>query len=892
MTDMKKILQAALTVWLGVVMLVLAGLAPAHAQSVLEQVMPGQAQQQEEQQPSADNDNQAGPQQQTDQPKEPAAETPAAQAPPAAVPPGIAEAAKRGIRQAQQFGQQLEEIEGRLANPSLNRDDLSALRNEIETIRADVREADLAIEPPLTQINDQISRLGPAPKDGESEPETVAAQRAQLNAARDELAGARAQLALVTGTAEQLSASAASRERSLFFDNLLGSSRSVFNPLLWTDGVAQVGDFSARAMVLVKSFNDKLAREQGAWAIWLFYGSLLLLTVTTIVLCRMIARRARHGSPGEAEFQKWLRTVIVPIGYTLVTMLAVIVFVVILENLSPNNPRMERVIEALGGALVGFAFWRGLVRSVTSPTRPEWRAVPLSSHRASKWLALSTLAFGLVAAGQFLKTLAEVLNMDSRFDMAVNALISIVLLLITAQLILTGRSESNSEEQPEQGLKPGFAWASYLVQPAWLLVASAAVALVLGYVSFGSYLMQNLYIIAPVVALLYCIRRLSDAFVAQSLRPKSRIAKTLKSAFSMSERGINRAGIALNAGVDLMLLLLGLPLVLGLTSLTWVDVRSWLMTAFFGFKVGDITISLSSILLALVVFTIGLVLTRLVTGWLDRRILTPTDMDAGVRNSLRTAAGYLATVIVLLMAFAAAGVDFSNIAIVAGALSVGIGFGLQSIVNNFVSGLILLAERPIKVGDWVQVAGGEGTVRQINVRSTEIETFDRCSIIVPNSSLISDTVSNWTHGDLMGRVRVAIGVSYDADPQQVHDILLKCASEHERALDFPAPTVLFKDFGASSLDFEVRVFINDVNWVAFVASDLRYTIHKALKEAGIEIPFPQRDVNVRGLKEAVADSVADAVAAGSTRPVKKQPAANKRATKRAREQARDDGGDE
>jgi potassium efflux system protein len=320
MTDMKKILQAALTVWLGVVMLVLAGLAPAHAQSVLEQVMPGQAQQQEEQQPSADNDNQAGPQQQTDQPKEPAAETPAAQAPPAAVPPGIAEAAKRGIRQAQQFGQQLEEIEGRLANPSLNRDDLSALRNEIETIRADVREADLAIEPPLTQINDQISRLGPAPKDGESEPETVAAQRAQLNAARDELAGARAQLALVTGTAEQLSASAASRERSLFFDNLLGSSRSVFNPLLWTDGVAQVGDFSARAMVLLKSFNDKLAREQGAWAIWLFYGSLLLLTVTTIMVCRMIARRARHGSPGEAEFQKWLRTVIVPIGYTLVNM--------------------------------------------------------------------------------------------------------------------------------------------------------------------------------------------------------------------------------------------------------------------------------------------------------------------------------------------------------------------------------------------------------------------------------------------------------------------------------------------------------------------------------------------------------------------------------------------
>ena len=178
---------------------------------------------------------------------------------------------------------------------------------------------------------------------------------------------------------------------------------------------------------------------------------------------------------------------------------------------------------------------------------------------------------------------------------------------------------------------------------------------------------------------------------------------------------------------------------------------------------------------------------------------------------------------------------------------------LQSIVNNFVSGLILLAERPIKVGDWVNVSAGEGTVKQINVRSTEIETFDRCSIIVPNSSLISENVQNWTHGDMMGRCKFMVGVSYDADPQQVHDILLKCAEAHPRAVSFPPVTVLFKDFGASSLDFEVRVFIDDIWWVSFVASDLRFAIHKELKAAGIEIPFPQQDINVRGLKEALIE---------------------------------------
>ena len=238
-------------------------------------------------------------------------------------------------------------------------------------------------------------------------------------------------------------------------------------------------------------------------------------------------------------------------------------------------------------------------------------------------------------------------------------------------------------------------------------------------------------------------------------------------------------------------------------------------------------------------------------------------MDAGVRNSVRTASGYFAVIVVLLLAFGAAGVDFSNIAIVAGALSVGIGFGLQSIVNNFVSGLILLAERPIKVGDWVQVAGGEGTVRKINVRSTEIETFDRCSVIVPNSTLISETVSNWTHDDLMGRVRVMVGVSYNADPKQVEEILVACAKAHERCLDFPAPHVVFQNFGASSLDFELRMFISDVLYVTFVASDLRFQIYTALKEAGIEIPFPQQDVHLRGLNEAIASSLNTAKANGS-----------------------------
>lgn len=224
-------------------------------------------------------------------------------------------------------------------------------------------------------------------------------------------------------------------------------------------------------------------------------------------------------------------------------------------------------------------------------------------------------------------------------------------------------------------------------------------------------------------------------------------------------------------------------------------------------------------------------------------------MDAGVQNSLVTLFGYVGLVFAAAMALSIAGVDLSNLALIAGALSVGIGFGLQSVVNNFVSGLILLFERPIKVGDWIITPSGEGIVKKISVRSTEIETFDRSSIIVPNSELVAQTVTNWTHKNNMGRVRIPVGVAYGADPERVRDILMKCADENPLVVRYPEPFVSWEGFGASSLDFELRCFLSDIGRGLQVRTELRYAIFKAFKENGIEIPFPQQDIHVRSWPE-------------------------------------------
>ncbi len=315
----------------------------------------------------------------------------------------------------------------------------------------------------------------------------------------------------------------------------------------------------------------------------------------------------------------------------------------------------------------------------------------------------------------------------------------------------------------------------------------------------------------------------------------------------------------------LVVWLAALLVVLRLWGLSDLGAAAWRDYVVGGFQVGSLTVVPSKIALALV--TLAVLLSA--SGWmrtqLERSWLSHTRIERGARESLVTVFGYTGTAVAMLVALAVAGMDFSNLALVAGALSVGIGFGLQNIVNNFISGLILLFERPIKTGDWIVVGSTEGYVRRISIRSTQIQTFDQADVIVPNSELISSQVTNWMLRDPTGRIRVPVGVAYGTDTDLVKKLLLQVAVEHPLVISDgskPPPRVLFMEFGESSLNFTLFCFLRNIDSRLTTLSDLNFAIDRAFREHNVQIPFPQRDLHVRDWTPASTVDPARAMAKG------------------------------
>lgn len=754
------------------------------------------------------------------------------------------EAVVRGAElAAEKFRANLQTIQTDLQNPAIAADKLADHRRALEDIRTSSLSQLTALDAPFEEVNQQIGLLG-TPAEGQAESPEVAAQRKLLNDSLSRLLGAKAQLDLVAAEADQLVGRASSIQRDQFFQRIFEGNRSIVNPQLWVDTGIGFKLFVERLGVLYANWWRDIKVTANYWGLTAIPGFIAICALGWGLLRKRLRRSfsaglAAHPAPGDIE-RLW--RVVRAILLTLVVLNGLLLPIVLILHLSGfMTPLFDLVFGAVTDVILTTLLFVVIGQRLASPALPNWRILDLDEGAAARLPILIILAAFGSALAQRLGKVTDGLYLPVTYTIGQSAVAAAAMVIILALILLTLRNQTGLAEK-SPGRRVYFTWAASLVPVAWLLLAVAAAALLFGYIALARFITLQIFDTAVLVTMLFLLHHLSDTAVAASIDPQSGFGRFLRRFTRFGERAIERAGLFFRTFVDIVLVLAGLPLLFLQWTVTWVDFRSILNTAFFGVRIGDITLSPRTILLVIGVLAIGVVITKLLIRWLDARVLGQTRIDKGVQDSLRKGASYTGYILAAGIAFTAAGFEFSNFALIAGALGVGIGFGLQSIVNNFVSGLILLAERPVRVGDWVVLASGEGIVKRINVRSTEIETFDSCSIIVPNSSLITEPVKNWTHGDTMGRFTVNVMVDFASSAGTVRDLLIEITKAHPKVLTYPEPVVTLARIGPYGLDFEIKGNVADIFEGVFVASDIRHTILERFAEKSIviaHVPVPR-----------------------------------------------------
>ena len=757
----------------------------------------------------------------------------------------------------------LDLVSAELDKPQANPAIVEALRPQIETLQREAAVAAAAATTDTAAIQQLLDALGPPPPEGEPpESATVAAERAVLEERRIEREGHLKQAELILTRARQVMERIAETRRQRSARQLLERGPS---PLSWT----VLSNAGPHALGVIRRLTDAPldqwfpARGTARWTDWQPLPALALALVLTIVVVvparrRMLRRHVRDRDIGTPSFpRRILAAILVGIARGVLPSLVGLVPLAFLLSAPAERGIAADGLVAAFGALAGIVLTGGVARAALAPYSPDgWRLAPLTGESARGLYRRIRALAGLVGALFFIEYLAA-RHLAMPRELAVfyrlladGAVAGFVLLLLPAHLW-------RRREPPESAATPEPSEPGSLRIGATLRVAAAVAALSVPILSLAGFEPLANYL---AISLLKTVVVLGLAAIAHGIaRDTVILALARRDAGAGAGGETEREGSTmlrfwLVVAIDTLIAIAAMVALLASWGFAWVDIKAGLATAVDGFRIGSFRLSITDLMFAVVIFLALLTATRWLQRLLETRVFPQTRLDAGMRNSLKSTVGYVGLIIAVAVAISTAGIDLSNIAIIAGALSIGIGFGLQNIVNNFVSGLILLAERPIKIGDWIVVGEHEGFVQRINVRATEVRTFQHSSVIIPNSELLSSALVNWTHKDATARIEIPVGVSYSADVDLVRDTLIEVAAAHPEVMPEPEPFVLFTAFGDSSLDFELRCYTSQADRRVRIATAMRFEIVRLFRERGIEIPFPQRDVHVRGLSGAGGES--------------------------------------
>lgn len=732
----------------------------------------------------------------------------------------------------------LREVEERAAQP-LTPAGTDALRARINEVRVQADGHRREIISRAEELRAQLESLGPAPESGApGESPEIKTRRAQLSKALADQEGQIKQCALFIIRSESALRRIATRQLERRTDDLRVQLPPPYELSTWLNAGSQVVSITQQLQrrEVVKEGKSNL----------IVLPLVVLGTYVAVVLGRKLRLRIqqRYGrDPAIARpsyGRRWIAAAVEGISGGLIPVVLIIILLSALWWLVVDRFVDVPLPWGLLTAIVFYLIAAALVRAAFSPDLPNWRVSPVSEEASAKigWrLNALALVFAInMAVSTFFNQIYEPNEFLSLHSFVLNLFLALVLLsLLPAKLWQTAQ---HAPEWFEEGTRraPAAALSAYPRVLLGIIAVTALAANALGYAALADYLLHNTLYTLLMVGSMVALRAALREVFAHLISGASGFALAVKRTLALSEQGSRMINVWGLAGIDLLLVLSGVLAGLIFWGIPPRDLLEWLLSIFKGVTVGSYRFSLGDMVLAVAVFVALLIVTRLVQRFLEFRLLPNTRLDIGVRTAITSGLGYVGVGVALLAAVSTLGINLTGLAVVAGALSVGIGFGLQNIVNNFISGIILLIERPVKVGDIVAVKEHEGVIRHIRVRSTEIETGQRASVIIPNADLLQSAVVNWTHRDRTSRVEIRLTVAYNADLDKVETLLLTCARQHPRVSRYPEPVVLVNNFNDRGVELQLGFHLADIDDKNRVGSEVRKAILRALAMHGIDIP--------------------------------------------------------
>ena len=731
----------------------------------------------------------------------------------------------------------LTDIERELAaDPDLPQQRYGEILRAIQLLVADARALRGAEQQQTQPLRGQLGQLGAAPAEGAPpEDRDIAATRARLSEeiSKSQARVTRAELAI--SRAQAIQDQIGLREQETTQRKLAVQGPSPLFPETWRTALSDRNvAYRTVPQSAMQWWHNLQIAEMDKLAIGIGTGILLIAGVLAFPVRRWVL--AKWGPTAQTAEPSYTRRIIAAVAETVARILLPTLATIALLGLfaftlsqQDYDPAFRRFVMASGISLILFFAVSGLAVACLSPNTPAWRLVPVPAKAAAR------LGHRIVSGAGLLTLLAIIGNAVSdprtfqpsaSFGSIITLMAGIVAVIVFLPCLRAKYWVSDTH------FRSRLSWA--LRTLAALVMVAALVAAVTGFTSLAADLLSALFESALLIGAALLLREVIGEGIRAFMTPGRRFYDVVARVTGLSPESSRRLTFWMRFAADVIL---WPPVIYGVLIACRISptlLNAWLVRFFTQIKLGDINLSLVDVAVALVTIVFGLLLISGLKRWVRERVMPNTQLDLGMQNSIATGVGYVGGLIVVTIAIMVLGIDLSSIALVAGALSVGIGFGLRTVVENFVAGLLLLIERPIKTGDWIVVGTTEGIVKSISVRSTEIETFDRASVIVPNSALIASPVTNWTHKNRIARVIVKLGVAPGADARQLERILLACAGQAEHVMKHPAPSVIFRAIGEEKLDFELRCFVSDTDYYLPTLSALNFAIDDAMGRERIQ----------------------------------------------------------